>query len=172
MPAAATDNWEAVQTLAVALGNISEAARRCGVSIDAACQRARRENWQVGRRPAQAVQAAKVAHSNAIHAANPNAVRIVRTPPEIVSDANADLSSRSRSASLRYSAATLEHSARLATTDPEAALASAADVKAAMQIAQAAGSWNSTDGPQAVNVLNIGIRLSDVQPSTSGAIDV
>lgn len=69
MAAPATDNWQAVQDTAVAIGSISDAARQHGVSIAAACQRAKRESWPVGRRPAKALAAAREAHSAAVVAA-------------------------------------------------------------------------------------------------------
>lgn len=90
MPAAATDDWQIVQDTAVALGSISAAARKCGVSIAAACQRAKREAWPVGRRPAKAIAEAKAAHSKALAIANPSAVINVTSTAAIVSNVIAE----------------------------------------------------------------------------------
>jgi hypothetical protein len=58
-PCTSAEGWEAVKATAIARNSIKEAAGLHNVPYAAAKQRASREKWPVGRRPAKNVQQAK-----------------------------------------------------------------------------------------------------------------
>ncbi len=66
MAAIATADWSEVQATAIMTGSLKEAAEAHGVSYAATRQRAAREAWPVGQRPAKALAEAKAAHAAAV----------------------------------------------------------------------------------------------------------
>lgn len=146
MPPLVTADWQSVKDTAVALQSISEAARRHGVSIDAACQRAKREAWPVGRRPMKAITEAKQAAQAAVTLANPNAVRTVITTSAAVSDVLSEDREQTK-ISLSKAARTM---AKEAETAGLGKAKSAHEVAKLWAITHGVG---SADGNQTVNLL-------------------
>jgi len=156
--AAVTDDWPAVRDSAIALGSISEAARRHGVSIDAACQRAKRESWPVGRRPAKML--AQVREQVAQQVVQNGGVRNVRTTGEVILESLAESGKRSKLHLSRYVEKTSEHAAKVAENDPETALAQASDVASVAKTAALVHGWGdkALGGSSVVNIgqINLG----------------
>ncbi len=87
MPAPCTSDWPAVKATAIARNSIKEAAELHSVSYEAAKQRASREAWPVGRRPAKAAEQAKqVAHAQLVKV-SPSAVASVTSASDAIATA-------------------------------------------------------------------------------------
>lgn len=70
MPVAIVDDWGKVRDLAASLGSIKDACVQLGVNYDAARQRAKRDNWPVGRRLDKLVTSAQTEKTRQIVAKN------------------------------------------------------------------------------------------------------
>lgn len=138
MPALSAD-WPEVKATAIATGSLKEAAEAHGVSYAATRQRAKRECWPVGQRPAKALTEARAAHHEQIQRANKVATRSVTqavTPPvtRVTTAAQAAetvLARRKESSRLSLSRYAQRALATAATLPRGKLLAEAANVKAA-----------------------------------------
>ena len=116
---------------------VRETARRLGLDEERIKRQVSRKGW-LPMSPAVKLQQAEQALSVVREELCPQ----VPTAADMLAEANADNSRRSRAAALRYSARTLEHAADL---DPETALASASDVSSVVKVASVAGGWSDSD---------------------------
>lgn len=153
MPAPILADWTAVRDTAVALGSIANAADQHGVSRDAAYQRANREDWPVGRRPAKALAAAQAVLAEQV--ARTGGVKSVNTTQAIMA-ARAKIGENTKDSLAKYAERTALHAANVADSDPDVALSSAADVKAVAQTAALVHGWTEKAG-QGSSVVNISV---------------
>lgn len=116
---------------------VRETARRLGLDEERIKRQVTRKGWAAMSPPARLASA-----ESALATVRAEVVPNVPTAADLLAEANADNSRRSRAAALRYSARTLEHAADL---DPETALASASDVSSAVKVASVAGGWSDSD---------------------------
>lgn len=152
MPGPCIDDWSAVRDTAVARQSITEAAKIHGVSPEAARQRARRENWPVGRRPAKALAQAKAVHSAAI--AVTGGVTSVTTSDALASVMAED----ERQTKLMASKAVTRRVTRLADTDDPA---DAQDLHTLVRSGAILYKWQADEGKAQV-IVNLGFFTGDV----------
>ena len=167
MPAAVTDDWPAVQTLAVALGSITEAAKRCGVSVDAAFQRAKREAWPVGRRPAKALAVAREAVRTQVKLTG-GVVRSVSLAEEIATEL-ADLSSGSRLSLSRAVRRGAAHAEQLA---PDDIIERADKLASLVKSAATLGGWADVSAVPVVNVAFLSAGADDRRTRNIESVEV
>lgn len=157
MPAALDVDWEAIKTLAIAVG-AREAARRLGMSEDAVRQRCTRERWM-----------ADLPRSQTLPLSVRQPVATVATPSQVMAASMREKAVRGRAAALTAGCKALE---RIAEMDAdELILPESADValKWTKQHATAAG-YGAGDGVAKV-ALNItgGHAVTQEQPMTLDA---
>lgn len=145
---------EAVKVLVLTVG-VREAARRMKLPEATVGAWSARGKWLVQTAMlASAISGAPTEAKDAIACTIPLSMRPTTpeshangaiTPSQALAESNADLSNRSRTATLKRGALVLEHSAKLAETDPEAALAQSADVASTVKSVAQAGDWIAKD---------------------------
>jgi transposase-like protein len=125
---------------------VRETARRLGIDEERIKRQVSRKGWAAMSPPARLASA-----QSALATVRAEVVPNVPTAADMLAEVNSENSRRSRAASLRYSARTLEHAADL---DPEIALASAANVASVVKVASVAGGWSDqSSGGVSVNIL-------------------
>ncbi len=137
---------EQVRMLVLSIG-VREAARQMGLSENTVSAWSARFGWLEATRP-QAPILPRPASMVPTSAAS-------KSPADALADLNADLSKRSRTAALKYSAKTLEYAAEM---DPQEGLLSAPLVVSATKVAATAGNWAEQGKSQQItlNILAMG----------------
>lgn len=147
MPAPIAVDMEQVRMLVLSVGP-REAARRLGLKEDTVCQWSARRGWLAhitDPRPV-ALPASMVSESN-----------VIKPPADALRDIIAEDGQATRVAGMRYARRVTEAAARVAESDPVAALEMAKNVKSGLQSAAIAGSWQQAGVDGATTVINIAL---------------
>lgn len=162
-------DWPGIRAAAVALGNVSEAARQAAGEMndqgrerfrETVCKRAVREQW-LSKAKAVRVQTPTLATMSVQR----NTSKLVQSGADTVMDCIAEDGKATKVAGMRYAKRTVEYAARLAEDAPEQALAMAGDVKASLQSAAIAGDWGAKDSGSHVT-----LAFFSVAPGADGPV--
>lgn len=128
---------EQVRMLVLSVG-VREAARQCGISENTVLAWSNRGGWLQHITKPEPIE----------RPASMQGAIVAIKPADALQNTLAELGNRTKLAAMKYAAKTTEHAAEL---DAEEALAAANDMKAVVQTAAIAGSWQSSTGTQ-VNI--------------------
>jgi len=175
MPPPLLTDWEPVRATAIATGSLKEAAIQHGVKHGSVRQRARRENWPVGTRPAKAAREAKLqadllahraraaAAQSATHSAPVQVVTHVTTASAAIEESFISSGKRGRIALGLASAKAAEH---LADQDAETIVGRSRALKDIADVSAKTGGWGADDVHKGQTVLNIAILSGDNLPDS------
>lgn len=159
-------DWAGIRAAAIALDNVSEAARRAAANLppdererfrEAVSKRAVREQW-LSKAEQAIVQPRTLAASEQQRTLSKN----VQSGADSLCDALREDGDATKIAGMRYSRRVVEHAAAAAAKEPEKALLCASDVKAALQGAALVGNWQQAGGSNLViNIALLGRSLGD-----------
>jgi hypothetical protein len=144
--------WEQVRDTAVACGSIKRAAEQHSVSYVAARQRARREQWPVGRRLNTAIELAKTAARKSTEAEQGRV-----TPVTSASDALVNILAEDE----RETKLSISRSARQLAAQGETA--SLDEARRVHDVAKTAALVHRWDAQQHPNILNVAILANQIE---------
>lgn len=156
-------NWEAVRVLAVAIG-VREAARQCGVSVEAAMKRSQREGWLSDPRLRAANQQMQITKRN-MAVACPQGVS---SPAAVMAAELVSLGQKTRISLARGIAKAGEH---IESMDGQEILMDAQNVKSVAQTADLVHGWKDS-APQVKIRLDVLSGSADAQPIDIEATEI
>lgn len=144
-------DWAEVCKTAIAIGSVSDAARQHGVTIAAATQRAKRENWPTGRRPWKEAQKAQDNARLSVKASNPTAVINVISTSEALQNTLSDDRNATKMAASRTARRAFED---CDTLEPSQIRSEAAKLRDLVTVAEKSQDWASNQQAVTVNVFH------------------